>query len=240
MPSSIVIEQKDAVLDLVLNSPETGNIVTEDMAQTLEQTLSHVGSEIKLLRLRANGDHFCRGRKSPPIDRATATALAFRQTIAEGPLRLYQAFRGCRAPIIGVVQGEALGVGCALAALCDLTIASESAVFAVPEMDHGIPPTLVISALAGRVPYKAISHLVYSRQRISARQAAELGIVGQVVPSASLGTASDELVNLMLKNTAAALQGVKEYLRHAARLEPDAQTSLASSIIATVLSSQNR
>ena len=60
MPSSIVIEQKDAVLELVLNSPETGNIVTEDMAQTLEQTLRNVGSEIKLLRLRATGDHFCR------------------------------------------------------------------------------------------------------------------------------------------------------------------------------------
>jgi hypothetical protein len=47
-------------------------------------------------------------------------------------------------------------------------------------------------------------------------------------------------VTLMLKNTAAALQGVKEYLRHTAHLEPDAQSSLASSIIATVLSSQNR
>ena len=240
MSSSIVIERKDALLELVLNSPETGNVITEDMGQVLEQTLRDVGSEVKLVRLRANGEHFCRGRKSPPIDRATATALAFRQKIAEGPLCLYQAFRACHAPIIGVAQGEALGVGCALAALCDLTIASETAIFAVPEMDHGIPPTLVISALAGRVPYKAISHLVYSRQRISARQVAEIGIVGQIVPLDSLAAASDELVDVMLKNTAAALQGVKEYLRHAARLEPEAQTSLASSIIATVLSSQNR
>jgi enoyl-CoA hydratase/carnithine racemase len=240
MSSSIVIERKDALLEVVLNSPETGNVITEDMGQVLEQALRDVGSEVKLVRLRANGEHFCRGRKSPPIDRATATALAFRQKIAEGPLCLYQAFRACHAPIIGVVQGEALGVGCALAALCDLTIASETAIFAVPELDHGIPPTLVISALAGRVPYKAISHLVYSRLRISARQAAEIGIVGQIVPQDSLGAASDALVDLMLKNTAAALQGVKEYLRHAARLEPDAQSSLASSIIATVLSSQNR
>ena len=240
MSSSIVIERKDALLELVLNSPQTGNVITEDMGQVLEQTLRDVGSEVKLVRLRANGEHFCRGRKSSPIDRTTATALAFRLKIAEGPLCLYQAFRACHAPIIGVVQGEALGVGCALAALCDLTIANETAIFAVPEMDHGIPPTLVISALAGRVPYKAISHLVYSRQRISARQAAEIGIVGQIVPLDSLAAASDELVDVMLKNTAAALQGVKEYLRHAARLEPEAQTSLASSIIATVLSSQNR
>jgi enoyl-CoA hydratase len=240
MSFSIMIERKDALLELVFNSPETGNVITEDMAQVLEQTLTNVGPEIKLLRLRANGDHFCRGRKSPPIDRATATALAFRQTIIEGPLRLYQAFRACRAPIIGVVQGEAFGIGCALAALCDLTIASETATFAVPEMDHGIPPTPVIFALAGRLPYKAISHLVYSRERISARRAAEIGIVGQVVSHESLNATSDALVETMLKNTAAALQGVKEYLRHAARLEPDAQASLASTIAATVQSSQNR
>jgi enoyl-CoA hydratase len=240
MSSSIVIERKEDILELVINSPETGNVVTEDMARVLERALNEVGPDIKLLRLRANGDHFCRGRKSPPIDRATATAQAFRQTIADGPLRLYQAFRACPAPIIGVVQGEALGIGCALAALCDLTIASETATFCVPEMDHGIPPTLVIFALAGRVPYKAISHLVYSRQKISAHQAAEIGIVSQVVSPESLNAASQALVDTMLTNTAMALQGIKEYLRHVARLDPDAQASLASTIAGAVQSSQNR
>jgi enoyl-CoA hydratase len=240
MSSSIVVERKGDILELVINSPETGNVVTEDMARVLERTLNEVGPDIKLLRLRANGDHFCRGRKSPPIDRATATAQAFRQTIADGPLRLYQAFRACPAPIIGVVQGEALGIGCALAALCDLTIASETATFCVPEMDHGIPPTLVIFALAGRVPYKAISHLVYSRQKISAQQAAEIGIVSQIVSPESLNAASQALVDTMLTNTAMALQGIKEYLRHVARLDPDAQASLASTIAGAVQSSQNR
>jgi enoyl-CoA hydratase len=240
MSSSIVIERKEDILEFVINSPETGNVVTEDMARVLERALNEVGPDIKLLRLRANGDHFCRGRKSPPIDRATATAQAFRQTIADGPLRLYQAFRACPAPIIGVVQGEALGIGCALAALCDLTIASETATFCVPEMDHGIPPTLVIFALAGRVPYKPISHLVYSRQKISARQAAEIGIVSQIVSPESLNAASQALVDTMLTNTAMALQGIKEYLRHVARLDPDAQASLASTIAGAVQSSQNR
>jgi enoyl-CoA hydratase len=237
---SIEISERNDILKIVLNHPETGNLITEEMGTSLERALTTVGRNVKLVRLSATGDHFCRGRKSPAIDRATATALAFRETIAAGPLRLYQAFRACRAPIIGTVQGDAFGVGCALAALCDLTIASETAVFAVPEMDHGIPPTLVISALAGRVPYKAISQLVYSRQKISAQQALEIGIISQTVAPGGLETATQSLVETMMKNTPATLQGVKEYLRFAATLEPDAQASLASTIIATVQSSQNR
>jgi enoyl-CoA hydratase len=237
---TIKISEQQGVVDILLDSPETGNVITEEMSSLLERTLLTIGRDAKLIQLRATGENFCRGRKSPPIDRATATAIAFRETIAAGPLRLYQAFRSCRAPIIGVIQGDAFGVGCALAALCDLTIASDTALFCVPEMDHGIPPTLVISALAGRVPYKVISHLVYSRQKISAQQALAAGIVSQVVAPSALDMTRQSLVETMLKNSPTALQGVKEYLRFAATLEPDAQASLASTIIATVQSSQKR
>jgi enoyl-CoA hydratase len=240
MFTSVVVARTEAIVDVTLNSPESGNMLTPEMGDAVEQALLNLKRDIKPVRFRGVGDHFCRGRKSPPIDRSTATALAFRDAIADPPLRLYQAFRACRAPILGLVQGEALGVGCALAALCDLTIASATATFAIPEMDHGIAPTLVISALTGRLPYKAISHLVYSREQISAQEAATLGIVGKVVAPDALDSAGEELVKKMLTNTPAALQGVKEYLRHAATLDPSAQAALASTILATVLSSQHR
>jgi enoyl-CoA hydratase len=237
---AIEVSERDSVLSITINAPATGNLISDEMGASLEFALNSVASGIKLVRLSAAGENFCRGRKSPVIDRATATALAFRETIASGPLRLYQAFKACRAPILGTVQGEAFGVGCALAALCDLTIASETALFAVPEMDHGIPPTLVISALAGRVPHKGISHLVYSREKISAQRALDLGIVTQVAAPDALEATAGSLVDTMLKNSPAALQGVKEYLRFAATLAPDAQASLASTIIATVQASQGR
>jgi enoyl-CoA hydratase/carnithine racemase len=102
------------------------------MSLAIERALSGAGADIKLVRLASTGENFCRGRKSPPIDTATATALAFRQTIAEGPLRLYRPSKHVERPFIGLIQGQAFGVGCALAGLCDLTIASETAEFAMP------------------------------------------------------------------------------------------------------------
>src|SRR5690606_15732479 len=130
---------------------------------------------------------------SPAFDRSKAHAMQFRSLIAESALNLYAAFRNAGAPILAQVQGEAAGVGCALAALCDLTIAADDATFVVPELGHGIPPTLVMSALLDRVPPKGIAHLVFSLEAVSARRAEELGIVGKVVPAANLVSEADRL-----------------------------------------------
>lgn len=240
MTQGLLIERRDSAIHVTLDDPATGNLVTEAMSAAISDLLLGLDAETRTVFLCGAGADFCRGRKSPPIDRATATAMAFRHTIADGPLRLYDAFRACRVPVIGLVRGRASGVGCALATLCDVTLAAEDAVFSVPEMDHGIPPTLVISALSGRVPYKGIAHLVLTGQPVPATKAEALGIVSAVLPSERLEEAGAELAARLERCSPAALQGVKEFLRVAARLEPHAQSSLASSIIATVLSSQDR
>lgn len=239
MESGLSVARRGEVVDLVLNDPGRGNLITEEVSAAAASVLTAVGPEVKLVRLRGEGPDFCRGRQSPPIDRATATASAFRETIAAGPLRLYAAFRECPAPVLGIVQGKALGVGCALAALCDLTVASEDAVFAIPEMNHNIPPTLVISALADRIPYKVLSHLVLLRETISAREAQAAGIVGKVVSRPDLESASAVLETALLGRSAAALHGVKEFMRSAPAMEPASRAALASSLLGTVQSSQH-
>src|SRR5262249_60331431 len=71
-------------------------------------------------------------------------------------------FRRCEIPVIGVVRGRAFGFGCAIAAVCDITLAADTAKFQVPEMAHNIMPTMVMSALVDRVPRKAMTYLVWS------------------------------------------------------------------------------
>ncbi|HAM40980.1 MAG TPA: enoyl-CoA hydratase, partial [Candidatus Omnitrophica bacterium] len=98
----------------------------------------------------------------------------------------YGAFRRSPIPIVGVVQGRAVGFGCALAALCDITIASDAAKFQLPEMGHNIMPTMAMSALVDRVPRKALMYLVYSTAVIGAERALSFGLVSEVVPAAEL------------------------------------------------------
>ena len=147
MTSPVLFETKADCLDVILNRPEEGNLITNEMGQEIARVLRDIGPETKLVRLRGKGANFCKGRQAPQIDRATMTPLQVRHPVAEVPLALYAAVKEARAPTLAIVQGEALGVGCALAGACDLTVAAEDAVFQVPELNHNIAPTLVMWAL---------------------------------------------------------------------------------------------
>jgi len=110
---------------------------------------------------------------------AAADALG-RRDASDAIFNCYGAFRRAAIPIIGVVRGRALGFGCAIAALCDITLAGERAQFQVPEYAHNIMPTMVMSALLDRVPRKALNYLVYSTQAVGAERALACGLASEV------------------------------------------------------------
>lgn len=235
---SLIIARRDGVLEITLNDPENGNLVTAESGDAIVAALEAIEPGTKLVRFAGAGADFCRGRRSPPLDRAKATPLEFRRAIADGPLRLYNAFKNAAVPILGIVQGKALGVGCALAALCDVTLAADDAIFQVPELGHGIVPTLVMSALVGRVPEKAIAGLVLTRETIGAQKAEALGIVTRVVPAAALQAEGERVAASLAEVSAEALAAVKDYLRSAPRMDQAGATAFAANLIATVQTSR--
>ena len=139
------------------------------------------------------------------------------------------------------MQGEALGVGCALAAVCDMTLAADDAVFQVPELKHNIAPTLVMWALINRVPYKTAAYLVYSRERISAQRAELLGVVTKVIPAAQLHKRSGGVVAEPAQPLGGdRLQGIKEFLKFGSRMDPASASAYSSTLNATVTASAPR
>ena len=91
--------------------------------------------------------------------------------------------------VIGVVQGRALGMGCAVAALCDITIACDDARFALTEMANRTLPTIAMSGLIDRVGRKGITYLTYTALEVDAPTALAYGIVSLVVPKADVEAA---------------------------------------------------
>jgi enoyl-CoA hydratase/carnithine racemase len=239
MTDHLRFDARPGLLDIVLTRPNEGNIISKEMAEAMIAALDALGPDVKLVRLLGEGPDFCRGRQSPQFDRATASAMDFRAIVAQGPLDLYAAFKRAKAPIFGVVQGQAFGVGAALAGLCDVTLAASDAVFRVPEMDHGVVPTLVMWALAGRLSDKAISTLVLTRDAIGAAKAEALGLVDIVVEPQGLAAEVERLTEKMLVPSASTMQATKEYMRFAGHIDPAAALSLSANLSATVLSTKN-
>ena len=211
--TDILIAPLGTGVQITLNAPERGNGASDDMAARLTEMLLRAEDHAAFVVLRGAGEDFCTGRFNPrpPAGAPKPEALRLRRS-SDIIFNCYQSFRRCSVPIIGVVQGRALGFGCSIAALCDITIATETATFQVPEMNHNILPTMVMSSLIDRVARKNLAYLVLTRESISADRAREMHIVSDVVPAAKLEETMTDLIALLEATPEIALQGVKEYL----------------------------
>src|SRR5437588_13034829 len=216
MANEILTTRKGPVLEITLNRPDIGNAASDAMAVELADLILGAGESAEIVVLRGAGEDFCVGRetmgKRPPGAPREALELRRRNDVV---FNCYGAFRRCEIPVIGVVKGRALGFGCAIAAVCDITLAADTAKFQVPEMSHNIMPTMVMSALVDRVPRKALTYLVWSTAEVSATRAREAGIVSEVHPAAELNAAVEAVCAQIRKAPQPARVGWEDYARAA-------------------------
>lgn len=238
MPTPILCESANGVTTVTLNRPEIGNRLTNDMAATLG-TMIDSGRNARVIVLRGAGNDFCLGRDLPHPDPAKPpSAIDVRNNDTEPMLSLFAMFQRVSVPIVAVVQGKVQGGACAIVGLCDVAIASDDATFVLPEMQRGIPPCLAMSALARRMPRKALTHLVYSCDPIDAQAALAMGIVSRVVPRSRLEAEAQAFIAKLTGYSDPTVRTVKEYMRSAPELDFQAAADLASNIMATVMSSR--
>jgi enoyl-CoA hydratase len=207
------------------------------MAVELTKTLLGAG-DAEIVVLRGAGNDFCVGRATMGRHPAGNSSDALERRFGSDVIfDCYNAFRCSPAPVIGVVRGRALGFGCAIAGVCDITLAADTAQFQVPEMLHNIMPTMVMSALVDRLPRKALTYFVYSTGMISAARAREAGLVSEVVPAAELDRAVEALCATMMKAPRPARLGVKEYARSAMHMDMQGAIDYARNLHAAINSS---
>lgn len=234
MSDSVLMEKDGEITTITLNRPETGNRQTDATWAQVTGMLNEAAKTSRLILFKGAGQDFCLGREAmgqQPITPLEAYAVRER---SETIFNLYGAFRDSKAPILGVVQGRAVGLGCALAALCDITIASDKARFSFPETAHRIMPTIAFSALVDRVPRKAATFMMYSAQEIDAQRALLFGIASNVVSAKQLNRTVAALVEHIKEMPLAAVLALKEYARAAFGMSTEGATDFARNLHATV------
>lgn len=234
MADAVVMEKDGDVVTITLNRPEAGNRQTDATWAQVTEMFNGASKQARLILFKGAGDDFCLGREAmgqQPANPVEAYAVRER---AETIFNLYGAFRNCRSPILGIVQGRAVGLGCALAALCDITLAGDAARFSFPETAHRIMPTIAFSALVDRMPRKAATFMMYSAQEIDAHKALTFGLVSNVVPARELDGAVSTLVDHLKKMPLAAVFALKEYSRSAFQMSTQGATDFARNLHATI------
>jgi enoyl-CoA hydratase len=236
MSQDILVEQDGAILRLTLNRPDDGNAMSDEMAVEFAGIVNRAHETSDFIVLRASGKDFCIGRargKSAGPPPAPPEAYQ-RRSENDVIFNCYLAMRRSAIPVVGVIQGRTMGFGTAIAALCDVSFASDAATFNIPELEHNIMPTMVLSSLFDRVPRNAIAYLTYSTDFVDAQRALTYGIISQVVPAAKLEETVADFCRKMLQTPRPAIVGVKEYLRVAPNMDAQGGVDYARSLHAIV------
>lgn len=234
MSGLILYERIGDAVQIVINRPEVGGLMSDQMAVEMAGMISGAAKDAKYVVLRSAGPDFCLGRDragrpfAPPRD-----ALEFRAA-SDVVFQFYNAFRRTPIPVVGVVQGRALGFGCAMAALCDITVAANSARFALPEMGHDIMPTMAMSALTDRIGLKSLLYITYTTEEIDAETARAWGLVSKVAPLDRLDDTVVKVLAALDKAKPAALRAVKEFGFAAQNMDQETVNGYARNLHATV------
>jgi enoyl-CoA hydratase len=177
----------DGVARITLNRPQVRNALSRTMVQELEAALAaaEADTSARVIVLAGAGDKaFCAGADLKGVgDRGTT--LQARESFG-GLARILEALTRMRTPVIAQVHGYALAGGCGLAVGCDLVIASDDAVFGLPEIKVGLLPLMVMAPVLRAVGRKRGLLMILSGEPVAAREALDMGLVSRVVPRADL------------------------------------------------------
>lgn len=178
----IQLESQGEIAILRINRPEALNAMNIDVISELSQTIDKVSADesIKVIIITGAGEKsFCAGADiSYMVDIDPINAEKY----ASSAQSVLNKIERIEKPVLGAINGYALGGGCELAMVCDIRIASSNAKLGQPEVTIGIPPgwggTQRLMRLVG--PAKA-KELVFTGKMIPAEEAFQLGLVNNVI-----------------------------------------------------------
>ena len=185
-------EVDDSVAIVTMNRPEKLNAINRELKAALISALKKADDDpaTSVVLLRANGRSFCVGYD-------IGGSAAEKEGIHHDAIKWHEILREAvtfeltpwdmKKPVVAQVQGHALGGGCELAMMCDITVAADDALFGEPEIRFSnAGPAIVMPWFIG---LKKARELLYLGDMIDAKAALDLGMINKIVPAADLPVA---------------------------------------------------
>ena len=200
------------VATVILNRPQSLNAIDTVMTADLEQLVAWLAGhpeDIRVVILSGAGPAFSTG---DDVKELGTLSLEFARELSLRQAQLYLAFESLPQPLIAAVNGAAVGAGCVCAYSCDFRIASHAASFGMPEIRLGWTPGYGIAQLTALVGKARALELCLTGRTITAREAADWGLVHEVVSGSMLLERARALAAQLLQMPALALRETKRVI----------------------------
>jgi len=204
MSYAFLTTRRDGPVEYVtLNRPDVRNAFNELVIEELTVWAAEVCEEAARHELRAAvlcgaGKTFCAGADVTWMSKTVHYTHDENLRDAMGMSRMFAALDALPVPLVGRIQGAALGGGAGLAAVCDIVVADEHAQFGFTEVKLGIVPAVISPFALAKIGRSAARELFLTGARFSAAHAKAIGLVHAVVPTAELDAAVGGYVRELL------------------------------------------
>lgn len=234
MDDVVQLRQDGAVLTVALNRPERHNALNGEMIWRLTAVFQNLPQrdDVRVVVLTGNGRSFCAGADVNMM--RAAADYDFDENAADGQaiFDLMQAVDSCPKPVVGRVNGAAIGGGVGLVSACDLVVAVERAKFAFSEVRLGIVPAVISPFVLAKIGVSHGRTLFLTGERFGAIKAQQIGLVHEVVAEETLDAAVSERVGQLLLAAPGAQAAAKELIRAVAYQPAETMRDLTAQIIA--------
>ena len=180
MSDLLEITREGRVLRIALNRPEKRNALNAELCHLLVSAIEDGAKDaaVGAILLTANGPSFCAGMDLGEIGDSSSDRLD------QAHEQLFTVGSRLPKPLIGAVEGPALGGGTGLVANCHIVIASEKATFGLTEIRLGLWPFLVFRPVAAAVGERRTLEMALSGRILDAKEAEKVGFVHEIAPNA--------------------------------------------------------
>jgi methylglutaconyl-CoA hydratase len=203
-----------AVEHLTLNRPDVRNAFNEHVIAELTAWAAEVREraaqgQVRVVVIGGAGKMFCAGADVTWMSQTIRYTEAENLRDAAAMSAMFAAIDLLPVPVVGRIQGAALGGGAGLAAVCDVVVAADDALFGFTEVKLGILPAVISPFALAKIGRSAARELFLTGARFAAARAREIGLVHAVVPAAELDAAVDSYVREFLASAPEAIAAAK-------------------------------
>jgi methylglutaconyl-CoA hydratase len=233
---TITCSLKDKIATITLNRPEVHNAFNEVMIAELSEVFKRIAGDdgVRVVVLTGEGKSFSAGADLHWMKKMIN--YSYEQNLDDS-LKLAELFYlmyFLPKPIIARVNGAAIGGGTGLVAVCDIAIASENAKFSLSEVKLGLVPACISPYVIRKVGEGRCREFFLTGERLTAKRAAELGLVNQAVASDELDRAVQEKAAQLVSSGPEALAMCKELLKNVPGMEFERAKTYTADMIASM------
>ena len=193
MQEAVRLAVSDGVARVTICRPEVRNAFNADVIEQLHLVFTRIRSadDVRAIVLAGEGSVFCGGADINWMRASLDLTLDDNVADAQRMSDMFRTIDNCPKPVIGRVQGAALGGGAGLAAVCDIVISADDAIYGFTEVKLGIIPAVISPFVLAKIGASHARALFLTGERFGAERARQIGLVHEVVAADALDAAVD-------------------------------------------------